>query len=388
MDMFNFSSQAVGDGHRLNSILSSLPRTAFVDLRFNRITVAGLQQVVTWLKSRPAVSVCVTGNLFAFDAFYSTLKDMDAIDFVVQRRLNMSYTDQEWRIEQLALERKQNDRILQIEDTLASASRIIVESAKASAKATTEADERHRKVLEAAKEAAKEADERRRKAIAEADERRRKAMAEAEERDREFHKRLDKQNKTVSDMVGWQRNQNDAFEDIVSGALEKFLVKHGFQILQNVPRVHRMVPSMRPIYEVGVEWDGIVHCRKGTDRYVYLVEAKSHVKEDHISGMVPRIQRTKEFIALCANGTLPDKNKYTSMCYSWALLQGAAVRGVVGASVFPGDVRAMAADLGFVTVSADLESYTVLDPVDGASDTFAAPLSESDSESEESLNPK
>ena len=95
MDMFNFSSQAVGDGHRLNSILSSLPRTAFVDLRFNRITVAGLQQVVTWLKSRPTVSVCVTGNLFAFDAFYSTLKDMDAIDFVVQRRLNMSYTDQE-----------------------------------------------------------------------------------------------------------------------------------------------------------------------------------------------------------------------------------------------------------------------------------------------------
>ena len=70
--------------------------------------------------------MCVKQNTFSFDEFYRMLKNMNKLDYISDRRLNRSLSDQEWRIEQPGLEAKRHDVILQIEH-------IVLNSAKETA---------------------------------------------------------------------------------------------------------------------------------------------------------------------------------------------------------------------------------------------------------------
>ena len=335
---------------------------------------------------------------------------MDAVDFITTGRLNMAVDAEERRVEVLALEAKKDDRVLQIVELTAAASRVLKESAEAhelQRKANAEADELRRKANAEADELQRkkfdEADERRRKEIAEADElqrkkfdeaaeRHRKEMAEAAALDDERHRKVmaeadkrlrqwDKHDKGIRDLLGWQRNQTDAFENMITSILEKFLVRQGFEIVTTMPKDLRRVGSMRPAFEAGFEWDGIVHCKKDTTYFLYIVEAKSNLE---ITGMPARLLRTQDFVSKCVDGTLPRKDRQRLVCNAWSSFRGSTIRGVVGASAMTGYMRTAAADLGFLTVYTELDSYTVRDPTDGATETFTAPLeSDSDAESDD-----
>ena len=311
---------------------------------------------------------------------------MNATELINERKLNMSYTDQEWRIERLAVEAKKHDRILQIEELNAATSRLLQEFSKANTEAfehqrqkNAEADERQRKINA---EAVAEAAERQRvndAKNAEADERHRQAVAEAAERDRKFHEKMDAQNQGIVDVLNWQKHQNDSFEDLITSVLEKFLVKQGFVVLKTMDKKSRTILGMPPAFERGVQWDGVVYCSKDGAKFLYLVEAKSHLKEKAINGMDPRIERTEAFIKLCAEGVLPLKDSQIVMCNDWRLFAGATVRGAIGATAMTGNMLEKITKKGLLSVCSDLETYTVVDPVSGVTESGVTERVEDDS---------
>jgi hypothetical protein len=105
-------------------------------------------------------------------------------------------------------------------------------------------------------------------------------------------------------------------------------------------------------------------------KHLYLVEAKSNLENKHITGMPNRIQRTLQFMQLCAAGRLPPSSAShyeMALCSEWAMLAAAEqVFGVAGAPGFNSDMLKSADAGGLLAVFFNSGAYHLQPPQSGA----------------------
>lgn len=303
-----------------------------IDMSLNRLTSKSLETMVHWLESHIHTKICVQNNQFSFDAFYNNLQKMDAIYLISDGRLNMSSTDMERRIEMLALDAKKSDVILSLIQT-----QILLGS-----NISAESDKNNNKHDLVMKQGAA------------------------------TDLRVAKLTEGVNRAVGWVSNQNIAYEKIITSALQLYLEKEGYTIVDSIiDKSKRTIPQMGVDFVRGVEWDGVLYCvnqNTDDDPILFLIEAKTNADENGITSMPERIKRTKNFIQLCGNDTLPPNDikkkreaTVSHLCKLWKLFSGCSIRGVVGAPVMTPAVTAILENECYIQVRVRGEMYIVFD---------------------------
>lgn len=303
-----------------------------IDMSLNRLTSKSLKTIVQWLKKHINTKICVQNNQFSFDSFYKNLQTMDAIYLISEGHLNMSSTTMERRIEMLALDAKKSDVVLSLIQTqILLGSNIAAESNKNDIKHDL-------------------------------------AMKQGAATDL----RVAKLTESVNRAVGWVSNQNIAYEKIITCALQLYLEKEGYTIVDSiVDKSKRTIPQMGEDFDPGVEWDGVLYCQNQNiddAPILFLIEAKTNADENGITSMPERIKRTKKFIHLCGNDTLPPKDikkkreaTVSYLCKLWKLFSGCSIRGVVGAPVMTPAVTAILEKECYIQVRERGELYIVFD---------------------------
>eukprot|EP00955_Chlamydomonas_euryale_P074121 361941-Chlamydomonas_euryale.AAC.2 len=134
----------------------------------------------------------------------------------------------------------------------------------------------------------------------------------------------------------WFKAHTDSYEVLVTQLVRMYIRRSEDPTREvfELERDRHLIPKMPPVYERGVEWDGVLYVPK--TRQLFLVEAKSALLPEHIDTMHERMERTVQFINLCSAGKLPLKepaptHATTELCRSWAAFaQANKVYGVIG----------------------------------------------------------
>jgi hypothetical protein len=334
-----------------------------VNLSFQHLTRHSIPMLVRWLRDYTGnpPSICVKGNWFSFDDFYSELSALNALDFISNRRLTMSSTEQEWRMECLALEAKKNDRILQLSEVIKETSQVVKETDQKLAsridafgefvlrfgeKLDKEHEERKARDDEyfrkLAEERAKEREEFDRKMAKEREEYDQKRAKDREEFDRKYVN-----NQTgIKRIEGWRRNYTSAFETVVGAVLREWLYKQGYRDIDELTEQMHQIPTTK-ITPKGTEWDGVIWCRHISDAdadadtnkwHLFLVEAKTNMLMKYITEKPEAVETTLDFIAKAHSGDIQRNTKnntkviQTAAC--WAVYHNMEVHVVFGAHAF------------------------------------------------------
>ena len=254
----------------------------------------------------------------------------------------MSQTDEEWTIEILALRALDQDRILQIHD-------LILERETASKVDNSEHCQR---------------------------------LKELDNQNNVVNQQIAKLNKSLLHLTGWHQNQTNGFEELITTALKRSLCDKGFDIIEIVDKYKRKVPKIdtEDISYRGIEWDGIIHCSKGTSEYLYLVEAKTTISLAAIQDSCERIKRTQEFIALCQDKELAEKIKKSftdgkkinkeliklipslpPLFRLWLPFKNSKIQFVIGALTLSPEMIEMCEKKGYITVCRNLDFFSISD---------------------------
>jgi hypothetical protein len=168
----------------------------------------------------------------------------------------------------------------------------------------------------------------------------------------------EKLQKGTSNLRNYFKSITDSYEILVTSLMRMQLKVHNE--VYEVPRAQHTIPKFLPIYDHGVEWDGVLYVP--ACKHLYLIEAKSNLANSDITGMPARIKRTTEFIQLCKEGRLPPSNAtyhHEKLCKEWLDVANARqVFGVVGAPGFTTEMLHTAGILGLLAVFFNSGTHT------------------------------
>ena len=170
----------------------------------------------------------------------------------------------------------------------------------------------------------------------------------------------------------WFKSHTDSYEVLVTQLTRMYLsraysIGHTSDVFE-LERSRHSIPKMPPVYEQGVEWDGVLYVPEA--RHLFLVEAKSALEKEHIDSMRDRMDRTVQFIKLCHNGDLPltrtnthPKYETIELCGSWGRFASACkVFGVIGGIGFTQSMLDAADKHGLLRVVPNDGVYDILMP--------------------------
>lgn len=157
----------------------------------------------------------------------------------------------------------------------------------------------------------------------------------------------------------WQTQMTHAYDVLVTHLVRVHLkLTHqtpGFKVWE-LPHQHRRVAAVPLLDFTGFEWDGVLWLAGLC--HLYLIEAKSALHYNHITGMDARLLHTVKYISMCSSGrmegalrTTPANFGRLSACKAWALYAGATkVYGVIGGIGFTQQMLSKAATQGLMSV--------------------------------------
>jgi hypothetical protein len=324
---FDFSSQLKKDSD-VESLWLKLPGGAFADFSYNRLTISSLKLMASFLVSDPTQKCCVRGNDFTFDDFYEALSVMKAQNLFYERRICMSQTDIEWRIEQLAFNIKVSETLLQ---------------------STAELINSHSNKSELGKlPCTKNGDN------VEFD----RLVESNRIRDERFEKLFAKyiivdNNPSNANDGKVSAISADGFISVVEEAMCNHLLNEGCDMPCLLPAHLLHLPNM--VNGKGeIKWDSAISCKKNGDKLptVFLIEEIKSVDIAEIHRMQVRINSTRKFIVLCKT-TPPEKVKgFQKKLFSiWAAFNNCTIRGVFGAPSFTDSQAADMDDSSFMRIN-------------------------------------
>ena len=347
----------------LNDLLASRtsPETGeqVLDLSGSRLTALDLPVLTAWLQQHSRARACVQNtNIGFYETCRHLMKEYGNLELIHSERLAFSADESGRKLESLHARAFLEGRELGLSEALA--------QVKTSLQATAESLQRVQELHEhEAKRRAAEQEARRLKA--EEEDKRRAAEQEArDKRSAVLDQKIDKMQKGCRDLRGFFDSICDAQEVVVTSIVRLKLKEGGNEVFE-LERGQHMLPKFPPVYKRGVEWDGVLFVP--TLKHLYLVEAKSNLQNKDVTGMADRIQRTLEFMRLCASGQLPLSGaKYHDkrLCSSWTDLADAEqVFGVVGAPGFTTEMLRSADEGGLVAVFFNSGTYHLQPPQSG-----------------------
>jgi hypothetical protein len=330
---FDFSSQSKKDSD-VESLWLKLPVGAFADFSYNRLTISSLKLMASFLASDPTQKCCVRGNDFAFDDFYEVLSVMKAQNLFYERRICMSQTDIEWRIEQLAFNIKVSETLLQSTAELIHSHTNKIELGKLPSTKHGYNFEFDRLV-----ESNRIRDERFEKLFA-------KFIV------------LDNSSPnadrgTVSVLSEELLKSTDDFISVVNEVMCKHLLNEGCDMPSQLPAHLLHLPLMADDGEE-VCWDSVIFCKKSGENLptVFLIEEIKAVNLAVIHRMQMKINSTRKFIVMC-KANLPEKVEcFRKKSFSvWAAFNNCTIRGVFGAPSFTDAQIAVMDDSSFMRIN-------------------------------------
>ncbi|EFJ48130.1 hypothetical protein VOLCADRAFT_104830 [Volvox carteri f. nagariensis] len=265
-----------------------------LDFSFNRLSTNGLRVIAKLVEGEKRIKeACVGYNSFCFSEFYNAMAEMNLSKMVEDQRVFMSSSAFDLKLAKM-FEAIQEIRRQDVE-TVDQELRNSASSVKAFAEAT--------KVFQ----------------------------------------------KSVSDVIGWQKGQNDRFDVQMTSAVRSLL---GTDDVIELTRSFNKVPKMEPSLPRGFEWDGVLFSNPDT---IWLVEAKSAVDTGDIKDMPERMARTSDFLQLIYNETLPspdDRLSLKQLCNAWKVFNQMPKKivGVVAALGFTTEQLSAAAERGIKCV--------------------------------------
>ena len=99
-----------------------------------------------------------------------------------------------------------------------------------------------------------------------------------------------KLNSRAEQLTGWQNNQTEGYEDLVTSALEEQL-KNGYKFIDIVSKYQKKLLefAFEDGFFRGVEWDGIIYCSKDCLKYLSLFEVKTTITLAAIKDCCPSL---------------------------------------------------------------------------------------------------
>jgi hypothetical protein len=335
---FDYSSQLKKDSD-VESLWSNLPGGAFADFSYNRLTIDSLKLMASFLVSDPTQKCCVRGNDFTFDDFYEVLSGMKAHNLFYERRICMSQTDIEWRIEQLAFNIKVSDALLQ---------------------STAELINSHTNTSELRNlPSTKHGDNVEFDSLVESN------RIRDERFERLFAKYITAEygpsnadDGTVSVLSEELLNTADDFIGVVEEVMCKHLLNVGCDMPCQLP-VHLLHLPHEAKDQEEIDWDSVIFCKKRGDSLptVFLVEEIKSVDIGVIHSMQTRINSTRKFIVMCKNTPTESVECSQRKLFSvWAAFNNCTIRGVFGAPAFTDSQVAEIDDSSFMRINYNLSN--------------------------------
>ena len=331
-----------------------------MDLSGSRLTAMSLPALTAWLQQHPLARACVQNTNIGF---YETCKHLMEVhgnlELIQSQRLAFSADDSGRVLDSLHARAFLQGCTVGLGEALAH----VQTSLQATAASLKRVQELHeREAEEEAKRRAAEQEARRLQAEEEA-----KRVKQQRAKNTELDERIDRMRKGCRDLNGYFKSMCDAQEVLVTFLVRLELKTRGSEVFE-LDRGKYKLLKFPPVYERGVEWDGVLFMP--ALKQLFLVEAKSNLKNGDVTGMADRIQRTLQFMRLCASGQLPLSGaKYhdKELCRSWAgLAEAEQVFGVVGAPGFTAEMLDSANGGGLMAVFFNKGTYHLQPPQSGA----------------------
>lgn len=313
---FDYSSQLKKDSD-VESLWSKLPGGAFADFSYNRLTISSLKLMASYLVSDPTQKCCVRGNDFTFDDFYDVLSGMKAQNLFYERRICMSQTDIEWRIEQLAFN-------IKVSETLLQSTAELINSHTNSSERGNLPSKKHRDNVEF------------------------DSLVESNRiRDERFEKLFAKflvvddiltnaDDGTVSVLSEEVLKSTDDFVSVVEEVMCRHLLNEGCDMPCQLP-AHLLQLPHEVDDQQELSWESAIFCKKSGDNLptVFLVQG---IKSDDIAvihRMQMRINSTRKFIVMCKRTPLQEvEDSHKKLFSVWSAFNNCTIRGVFGAPSF------------------------------------------------------
>jgi hypothetical protein len=325
----------------------------WVDLRYSRMDSSSLQQLIPWMQERPAVSICVGFTNIGFaDICRALMKAHGDLDWVYEGRLCIGADSEGRATDILHADGFLQGRAVTLDEALPEIKGKLLETARIGA--GTAAD--HNKLMH-------EMSVFRDGAVA--------------------------LRKATRDVNNWQTRLTDSCEVLVTHLTRMYLLKK-YDLkkpsdLSELDRGRHKVVPMPPVFERGVEWDGVLY--EPASQHLYLIEAKSALEIGHITAMGERMKRTVDFLKLCGSGELPLKapagadasvkrqfHYLAMLCNAWApFAEAQQVFGVVGGIGFTQRMLDTASCDGRLCVLPKEDAYEIRPPSSGQLTSVAPP---------------
>jgi hypothetical protein len=351
--------------------LELLPFGSSVDLRFNRLTHSSIAPLVRHLQNDADARFVVNGNSFGFDIFYEVLQDMGEVDLIRARRLNMSSTDSEWRIEKLALTAKEGDRIIQFEDIIEKTVRLLDKGSLQ----MIAGDAANRLAIAEILSAGVLTDKRINDVLS--------AGILTDNRINDVSEQMRKLQSSVVSLTKWHLNQTSLFESVITNSFAKYLISHGYtDVTILTDKNQRCAPQMTSLRKDSsasrrdadrrqtnaFEWDGVICCDHLGERKLFLIEAKTTVAIYSISDMEGRIDKTKKFIEDCGSfedhgmsQKKPVKKEANRVLRAiWGAFSDCSIEAVIASTVFTEEHLSAISNKKYFGMCINEESYHVI----------------------------
>ena len=139
---------------------------------------------------------------------------------------------------------------------------------------------------------------------------------------------------SIGNLIGYNKQYDKQVEGEVRGALVKWLETNGHEIVDELSD-KRSLKLVAANGEEWVEWDGGVISRHAGIAYLFLVEAKHKLKSQHIDSIPRRVLKTKSLIE--GEGVSSElksgktaSSKYSDQRVVWSRFNGHHIHVVVG----------------------------------------------------------
>lgn len=284
--------------------------TASVNLEGNRLSKVGLKELIAFMKSRDTLDVCVANNSFYFMEFYIVMEGDGVLDWIFSDRLRFGRNPSECELAKIATKALQNgSSVAEMQRTLFQAHLDLTKALQSSDERLTAANAKVSKVLEA--------------------------------------------------LNNYNQSRNKEIEDQVVDGLVTFLKSNRFSKVERV----RMSKKLQAIVDgpILAEWDGYIQAvnDSGT-RFLFLVEAKSMVRKEHITKLQGKLEVTRSFIKYAT------KDGTSSQVQFFAFQQAILVPVLASNTAFSETLRLQATDAGHHVCFVSQLDYDVSLPTDSS----------------------
>ena len=334
----------------LQEALDSLDITVGkVDLSGCRLQQDCLPYMVDWMEWKgDRVSVHVGGSgISMLELCRALVTKMGHVEWIITGRVSVRDSEQGRELDKVHAEGFMQGRVVSMEEALGRVGKHLEEAARIN----EETARRHEESAKRHEESEKE----------------HKTLRQEIKQLHDSAKKFEKETKSVR---SWFKSHTDSYEVLVTQLTRMYVSRaysmgHASDVFE-LERSRHIIPEMLPVYERGVEWDGVLYAPEA--RHLFLVEAKSALETQHVNNMQSRMKRTVEFIKLCRNGELPlqtscPKFETIELCSSWARFASARkVFGVIGGIGFTQYMLDAADEQGLLRVVPKEGIYDILMP--------------------------